>query len=92
MIHIVKDLYVDPEDLSYTLCRKKTAVRNGESTEVYDRLGYYSSLKSAVKGANEQYRKELLQQKDCTLEEAIKQLRKADEVLDNVLYRALGDK
>lgn len=92
MIHIVKDLYVDPEDLSYTLCRKKTAVRNGESTEVYDRLGYYSSLKSAVKGANEQYRKELLQERDYTLEEAIKQLRKGDEILENVLYRALGDK
>lgn len=92
MIHIIKDLYVDPEDLSYTLCRKKTAVRNGESTEVYDRLGYYSSLKSAVKGANEQYRKELLQERDYTLEEAIKQLRKADDVLENVMYRALGDK
>lgn len=90
MIHIIKDLYVDPEDLSYTLCRKKTAVRNGESTEVFDRLGYYSSLKCAVKAANNQYRKELLQQKDCTLEEAIKQLQKADDVLENVLYRALG--
>ena len=52
----------------------------------------YSTLKWAVKAANSQYRKELLQQKDCTLEEAIKQLRKADEVLENVLYRAQGDK
>ncbi len=51
-----------------------------------------STLKCAVKAANNQYRKELLQERDYTLEEAIKQLRNADEVLENVLYRALGDK
>ena len=59
---------------------------------MYDRLGYYSTLKSAVKAANNQYRKELLQERDYTLEEAIKQLQKADDVLESVLYRALGDK
>lgn len=92
MIHIIKDLYIDPEDQCYTLCRKKTGTRNGEAAEVYDRLGYYSTLKCAVKAANNQYRKELLQERDYTLEEAIKQLQKADDVLENVLYRALGDK
>ena len=92
MIHIIKDLYVDPEDQCYTLCRKKTGTRNGEIAEVFDRLGYYSTLKCAVKAANSQYRRELLQEKDYTLTEAIKQLQKADEVLENVLYRALGDK
>ena len=92
MIHIFKDLYVDPEDQCYTLCRKKTGTRNGEAAEVYDRLGYYSTLKCAVKAANSQYRKELLQERDYTLEEAIKQLRKAGDVMENVLYRALGDK
>lgn len=92
MIHIIKDLYVDPEELSYTLCRKKTGMRAGEEKEVFDRLGYYSSFKGAVKAAGNQYRREILQMKDYTLEEAIKALQKADDVLENVLYRALGDK
>ena len=92
MIHIIKDLYIDPEDQCYTLCRKKTGMRAGEEKEVFDRLGYYNTFQNAVKAANSQYRKELLQMKDYTLEEAIKTLQKADDVLENILYRALGDK
>ncbi len=73
-------------------CGKKTGNRNGEEKEVYEPKGYYNSLKAAVKAVGKLYRKGLLSKQDYELDEAIKVLQTADDVLESVLYRALGEK
>ena len=92
MIHVIDCYYVDPAGLDYTVLRKKTGNRNGEEKEVYEPKGYYNSLKAAVKAVGKLCRKDLLSKQDYELDEAIKTLQTADDVLESVLYRALGEK
>lgn len=92
MIHVIDCYYVDSAGLDYTVLRKKTGNRNGEEKEVYEPKGYYNSLKAAVKTVGKLYRKDLLNKQDYELDEAIKVLQTADDVLESVLYRALGEK
>lgn len=90
MIHVIDCYYVDPAGLDYTVLRKKTGNRNGEEKEVYEPKGYYGSLKAAVKAVGNLYRKDVLNVQDYELEEAVRAIKKADDVLESVLYRALG--
>ena len=90
MIHVIDCYYVDPAGLDYTVLRKKTGNRKGEEKEVYEPTGYYNSLKAAVKAVGKLCRKDLLSKQDYELDEAIKALQTADDVLESVLYRALG--
>jgi hypothetical protein len=92
MIHVIDKYYIDVEDTCYTVGRKSIAMRNGEETEVFKPMHYWGTLKMAVKDISELYRKDKLSESDVSLVEAIKIIQKADNVLENVLYRALGDK
>lgn len=92
MIHIVDDFYVDVDELNYTVCRKSTGIRNGIEVDVYKPCGYYGTLRGAVKGVVEKNRRKMLAEKEVELVEAIKILKEADDMVENLLYRALSEK
>ena len=92
MIHIIENYYVDVNDDDYAVCIKKQVMRNGTETTVFKPVHYFGSLKGAVKDIGELYRRDKLSETDISLIEAIKILQTADNALESVLYRALGEK
>lgn len=91
MIHVIENYYVDVDENCYIVCVKKRTQRNGEEADVFKNLHYFNNFKSAVKDIAKLYRRDKLSEKDMTLEDAIKALQTADNVLESVLYRAFGD-
>lgn len=73
----------------------KTLKRKGGKTddvEVYkEPIGYYSSLKNAIRGLHEHIIRQKLSTETLSLSEAIKFIQDSNDKFEEILSKALGD-
>ena len=88
MIRVDKDYVIDVDTLNYTAkidLHKTTIDKSGKERPTYNIIGYYGTLRSAVKGILEYEVRSKLSKGEKSLNEAIKALDKANNKLETIL-------
>lgn len=90
MIILIHNLVINVSENNYTLMLDKHTVdKNGKP--VYETLGYYTNLASAVSGARDYCIKKRLGDVVCDLREAIDEINQITDEFKNLLREKTGE-
>lgn len=89
MIELIAGYAIKVDPLNYTLAFN-TGKTNKNGEVVYRALGYYSTLRSAIKACIRYLIREQLSKDTYTLEEAIKIIDKNTKLIDELLNKRFG--
>lgn len=90
MIILKHDIVIDVSQSNYTLMfDKKAKDKNGKP--IYEVLGYYASLSSAIRGAKEHYIRKRLDEEVFPLNKAIEEVRRISDEFAAMLTDATGE-
>lgn len=93
MVELTREYFIDTDDRSYMLKRRVHGVnqKTNEPTVSDTVVGYYSSLRSAVKAARDRCIREKLRNDTVSLREALEIVEKLDAEFTELLINAFKE-
>lgn len=89
MIKVYDDYIILVDDMSYTAAidthKTQTDKKSGEEKPVYNRIGYYSTIKGALKGIAKHDVNSKLETEEFSISETLRKINEASDRIEEIL-------